>query len=199
MRICHSTFALFVVAISLLTAVDARAETVDVAGVSADDVLNLRSEPRGDAPLVGALSSTAGAIEVVRRSEGWAYVKTGSQAGWASARFLVPTRTFESGKPPSPLQCIGTEPFWALVVDGDRATYSSPDVKPVTVSIGKIQQSRNTLTTWRLSMNGGPIASAIIEARQACSDNMSDRVFPFRVHVEARDATFFSGCCDLKR
>ena len=200
MRVASSVSAVLIVAACFAVApLPATAETVDVSGVAADDVLNLRAEPRADAPLAGALSPTAGAIEIVRRSEGWAYVKSGNQAGWASARFLVPARTFEGGKPPSPLQCIGTEPFWALVIEGDRATYSSPEVKPVTERIGKIQQSRNTNIAWRVSLNGGPIASATIEGRQACSDNMSDRVFPFRVHIETRDATLLSGCCDLAK
>ena len=175
----------------------AAAETVDVSGVAADDVLNLRAEPRADAPLVGALSPTAGGIEVVRRVEGWAYVKSGGQAGWASARFLLPVRTIEGGKPPLPLQCIGTEPFWALTIDTNGAAYSSPETKPLSARIVNIQQSRNTTIAWRVLLDGGPVASATIEARQACSDNMSDRVFPFRVHLETRDAQLLSGCCDL--
>ena len=181
-----------------LAAMPAAAETVEVSGVAADDVLNLRAEPRADAPLTGALSPLAAGIEVVRHAEGWVYVKSGKLAGWAAARFLRPTISFGE-QPPSPLRCIGTEPFWSLVIDGDRATYSTPETKPRTDRIGKIQRSSNSTIVWRVLPNDGPVASATIEARQACSDNMSDRVYPFRVHVETRDVQLLSGCCDVAR
>lgn len=51
-------------------ALAAHAESVDVTGVAADDVLNLRSEPRAGASLRGALSPTASGVEVERRTEG---------------------------------------------------------------------------------------------------------------------------------
>ena len=177
----------------------ARAESVDVTGVSADDVLNLRAEPRANAPLAGALSPTASGIEVVRRSQGWAYVKSGTQAGWASARFLRPALKFEDGKPPSPLQCVGTEPFWSLSIAGKSATYQTPDKDAVASAIGKIEQSRNSTIVWLVRPSSGPVSSATIEARQACSDNMSDRIYSFRITIETRDGQLLSGCCDLRR
>jgi hypothetical protein len=64
-----------------LAAVPANGETVDVTGVAADDVLNLRTEPRANAPLAGALSPTAAGIEVERRSGGWAYVSASRAVG----------------------------------------------------------------------------------------------------------------------
>ena len=182
-----------------LAATPAAAETVEVSGVAADDVLNLRAEPRADAPLTGALSPLAAGIEVVRRAEGWAYVKSGKLAGWAAARYLRPATNPAGPRPPSPLRCGGTEPFWSLVIDGDRATYSTPETKPRTDRIGKIQQSQNSTIVWRVLPGDGPVASATIEARQACTDNMSDRIYPFRVHVETRDVQLLSGCCDMGR
>lgn len=113
LRVARTAAALFLCLAAGLSAAPARAETVDVTGVAADDVLNLRTEPRSGAPLTGALSPTASGIEVVRRSDGWAFVKSGKLAGWASVRFLRPAMSFENGKPPLPLQCIGTEPFWS--------------------------------------------------------------------------------------
>ena len=198
MRTASSALGALIVAICLVCA-PAAAEAVDVSGVAADDVLNLRAQPHADAPIVGSLSPTAGGIEVVRRSEGWAYVKSGRQAGWASARFLVPSRVFEGGKPPLPLQCVGTEPFWALAFDGSNATFSTPDNDAVTSDVQKIEQSRNSTIVWLVRPTSGPVTSATIEARQACSDNMSDRVFPLRVSIEMRDGRLLSGCCDGAR
>ena len=180
-------------------AVAARAESVDVTGVAGDDVLNLRAEPRGNAALTGALSPTASGVEVVRRSDGWAYVKSGKLEGWASARFLTPARTFEGGKPPSPLQCLGTEPFWSLSIDGNCATYHTPDKEAAASEIQKIEQSQNSTIVWLVRPSGGPVSGATIEARQACSDNMSDRIYSFRITIETRDGQLLSGCCDLRR
>ena len=183
----------------LSIALPARAETADVAGVAADDVLNLRSEPRAGAPLSGALSPTASGVEVVRRSDGWVLVKSGSQAGWAAARFLQPARTYQAERPPSPLQCVGTEPFWSFALEGNRATYRTPDTEAATSGIQKIEPSRNSTSVWLVRPSGGPVASAVIEARQACSDNMSDRIYPLRISLETRDGRLLSGCCDTGR
>jgi uncharacterized membrane protein len=187
------------IAACMCLAVAARAETVDVTGVADDDVLNLRAEPRAGASLTGALSPTASGVEVVRRSEGWAYVKSGTQAGWASARFLRPVMSFEDGKPPSPLQCVGTEPFWSLSIAGKSATYQTPEKDAVASGIQKIVQSRNSTIVWLVRPSSGPVLGATIEARQACSDNMSDHIYSFRVTIETRDGQLLSGCCDLVR
>ena len=200
MSLRRIAYAILLIAADMSIApLPAHSETVDVAGVAADDVLNLRAEPRADAPLAGALSPTAGAIEVIRRSGGWAYVKSRNQAGWAAERFLVAARTFENGKPPLSLQCVGTEPFWSLAIDSERATFRTPDKDALASDIQKIEQSRNSTIVWLVRAASGPVSSAVIEARQACSDNMSDRVFPFRVSIETRDGQLLSGCCDVKR
>lgn len=177
----------------------ARAETVDVAGVPAEDVLNLRAEPRADAPLTGALPPTAAGIEILRRSGGWAYVEFGRQAGWAAARFLRLAMTFSGGQPPLPLRCVGTEPFWSFSIGGGVSTFQTPAIGPVASNSEKLQPSRNSTRIWLVRPSDGPVAIAIIEARQACSDNMSDRIYPFRVSIETRNGELLSGCCDVGR
>jgi uncharacterized membrane protein len=176
----------------------ARAETVEVTGVAFDDVLNLRTEPRSSAPLAGALPPTAFGIEALKRADGWVYVRSGKLEGWAAARFLRPQ--FVPGeRPPSPLQCVGTEPFWSFTLDGNSLSYSTPDLKPAPSPVAAVQQSRNSTIVWRVVPKDGPVASATIEAHQACSDGMSDRVFSFSARVETRDGMLLSGCCDVAR
>jgi uncharacterized membrane protein len=176
----------------------AQAETVEVTGVAFDDVLNLRAEPRAGAPIAGALPPAAFGIEALKRTDGWIYVRSGQLEGWASARFLRP-QFVPREQPPSPLQCLGTEPFWSFALEGNALTYSTPDLKPVAAQIGVVQRSRNSTIVWRVAPKDGPIASATIEAHQACSDGMSDRVFSFSARVETRDGMFLSGCCDNAR
>lgn len=175
-----------------------QAETVEVTGVGFDDVLNLRTEPRAGAPLAGALPPAAFGIEALKRTDGWVYVRSGQLEGWASARFLRPQ--FVPGeRPPSPLQCLGTEPFWSFTLAGDTLSYSTPDLKPVAAQVAAVQLSRNSTVVWRVAPKDGPVASATIEARQTCSDGMSDRVFSFSARVETRDGMLLSGCCDRAR
>jgi uncharacterized membrane protein len=186
-------------ALCLCAAVSAaQAETVEVTGVAFDDVLNLRTEPRAGAPLAGALPPAAFGIEAVKRADGWVYVRSGRLEGWASARFLRP-QSSPGERPPSPLQCVGTEPFWSFTLAGDTLTYSTPDLKPVAAQLAAVQRSRNSTIVWRVAPKDGPVASATIEARQTCSDGMSDRVFSFSARVETRDGQFLSGCCDTAR
>jgi uncharacterized membrane protein len=176
----------------------AQAETVEVTGVAFDDVLNLRAEPRAGAALVGALPPTAFGIEALKRADGWVHVRSGKLEGWAAARYLRPQ--LEPGeRPPSPLQCVGTEPFWSFTLDGNSLSYSTPDMKPVAAQVGSVQRSRNSTIVWRVAPKDGPVASTTIEARQACSDGMSDRVFSFSARVETRDGMLLSGCCDAVR
>lgn len=182
-----------------LAAVPARGETVDVTGVAADDVLNLRSEPRAGAALVGALSPTASGIEALKRSGGWTYVRFGQLEGWASSRYLRPAMTVTGGPPPFPLHCVGTEPFWSLTLDGKRAIYRTPEIAEAASPVASFETSRNSTIVWRVRPADGPVTSAVIEARQACSDNMSDRVYSFRIHAETQDGQLLSGCCEVKR
>jgi uncharacterized membrane protein len=182
-----------------LAVVPARGETVDVTGVAADDVLNLRAEPRAGAALVGALAPAASGVEALRQSGGWTYVRSGQMEGWASARYLRPALSFSGGPPPFPLHCVGTEPFWSLTLDGKRAIYRTPEIAEAASPVASLEPSRNSTIVWRVRPADGPIMSAVIEARQACSDNMSDTVYSFRIHAETRDGQLLSGCCEVKR
>lgn len=173
----------------------AGAQTYEVTGVAIDDVLNLRGKPDAQAPLVGALSPVASGIEVERRTERWAYVRFGQQAGWASLRYLRPARSYEGDEPPSPLDCAGTEPFWSFEINGDRATFRTPEGTADVAAITDVEASRNSTVVWLVRLVNSPISSAIIEAGQACSDGMSDEIYPLRINMESRDGALLSGCC----
>ncbi len=173
----------------------AGAQPYEVTGVAINDVLNLREEPDAGAALVGALSPVASGIEVERRTEQWAFVRFGQQAGWASLRYLQPARSYEGETPPSPLDCAGTEPFWSFEITGERATFRTPEGSADVAAIAAVEAGRNSTLVWLVLLADSPISSAIIEAGQACSDGMSDEIYPLRINVESRDGTLFSGCC----
>ncbi|QGN54663.1 hypothetical protein [Novosphingobium sp. Gsoil 351] len=87
---------------------------------------------------------------------------------------------------PGRFTALGTEPFWAAKVDGDRLTYSTPldqrgrvvavtrTAGPGFADIGGLLDGRPL----RLRVTAGP-----------CSDGMSDTVYPFSVERSVGPAT----------
>lgn len=53
------------------------------------DKLNLRKKPDVNSEIIGVLYM-GDKVEIIESTEGWRYVKTGSDLGWASAEFLIP-------------------------------------------------------------------------------------------------------------
>lgn len=91
--------------------------------------------------------------------------------------------------PPPPYQALGTEPFWNLLIDDRNLTFRpmegalvvQPRPKAIVGVAGEIYQSP------RINVN-------IVHA--ACSDGMSDRVYPDKVQVTV-DGTQYNGCGGL--
>ena len=89
----------------------------------------------------------------------------------------------------APYKAVGTEPFWALVIDERQISFNQPDREPVQQPrpeaivgfAGEIYQ------TPRINVN-------IVHAQ--CSDGMSDRVYPDKVQVTV-DGQRFEGCGGL--
>ncbi|OYX22743.1 MAG: hypothetical protein B7Z10_12675, partial [Rhodobacterales bacterium 32-66-7] len=87
-----------------------------VDGVSADDMLNIRAEPRASADRIGALGPYTTNVEVLSLSEDgrWGRVGMPEGNGWVALRYLVRQDVPEGQVIPRPLSCLGTEPFWSL-------------------------------------------------------------------------------------
>lgn len=91
--------------------------------------------------------------------------------------------------------CIGTEPFWGLLISeaegglflknmGDQLGKTFPWTRP--------QQSGDTWTYRSVDPASGEKLTAIVR-RQVCSDGMSDRNYPFTVEVRVGETTL-QGC-----
>ena len=87
---------------------------------------------------------------------------------------------------PERFTALGTEPFWAAEIDGDRVTYKTPEdqagqVAAITRTGGEdFVELRGTLAgqTLTLALTKGP-----------CSDGMSDTVYPLSVTRRLGDDT----------
>ena len=79
---------------------------------------------------------------------------------------------------PPRFTALGTEPFWAATVVGDRLTYSTP-----------LDQPGRAIAVTRTSGPGFASVEGVFDARPLrlrvtkgpCSDGMSDTVYPFSV------------------
>ncbi len=81
----------------------------------------------------------------------------------------------------APLRGVGTEPFWAVQIEGRCVTYSHPDE----------QQGTRVWTHYAASATGGTWSGALAgrpfilrtRAQSGCSDGMSDRRYPLAVEL----------------
>jgi uncharacterized membrane protein len=93
----------------------------------------------------------------------------------------------------SPVRLIGTEPFWGVDIDQnglkftgvDRVDRQAPPVAPVVEGSGAV---------WNARVGDG--ASLVVSLSvKACSDGMSDRVYPLEAEVRLGEETL-RGCAD---
>lgn len=168
----------------------------DVAGVAADDVLNVRAEPAASAEKVGELAFDARHVEVIRLAGGWGLVNSGERSGWVSMRFLQPQEGGDYALSRF-MTCFGTEPFWNLeITQGDMARFSAPGQGTAHYTVGLLQRSSNR--TDRFVLLGGRLVAII--SRAACNDGMSDRDYGLTVDLlpdVEQGLPLLSGCCSL--
>src|SRR5690606_12329251 len=106
-----------------------RYEVVDVA---TGDVLNVRAQPGTTATITGRLPADTADVRVAgTRTEVagsvWWQIIGPHGSGWVNARYLTPMDVHAEHEKSFPLRCLGTEPFWSLAVDGDKARLETPD------------------------------------------------------------------------
>jgi len=95
---------------------------------------------------------------------------------------------------PRPLFCRGTEPFWALEVTAEGATFSTPERGEVPLRPhGEVAG----FTGGVAAFDAGGETLDLTVVRQACSDGMSDRPYGLTAMVWNRGGTFLEGCCAL--
>ncbi len=177
----------------------------DVAGVAADDVLNVRARPNARAGIIGSLAPDAENIEVMAQdaSGRWGLVNVGERSGWVAMRYLnYRVDVWEPGRLPQGLHCLGTEPFWSMRPEGDRLVMATPETEETgrilaVLDTGVFRDPRRAVVAegegWRLT-------ASLTASR--CSDGMSDRAYGIEAMVVREDAegmSLFAGCCTIGR
>jgi hypothetical protein len=169
-------------------------EVYDVGGVTADDRLNIRAMPNGDARIVGSYAPDRRRIEVLQTTPDgkWGKVGISEGNGWVAMRFLTPGDFGAPNAEPRPMFCYGTEPFWDLAMTDSGDSYGQPGV----------DRRRLEMTQGAAARGGYLVRFAsdltLIVRRGRCNDGMSDREFGLQATLFSIDPmgnSLQSGCC----
>lgn len=178
-------------------------ETYDVANVGADDLLNIRAEPHATAEKIGSLRFDAtsiiatGEVRQVGRST-WREIAVDGLTGWVNAAYLVPAgRRVTLFR--EPLTCSGTEPFWALQLNGTRGDFDSLAEGKSVIAFQTSRPAHGVPIVWSFRGATEPDQSpvfALLEETNQCSDGMSDLVYKYSIRIDIKDGPFYAGCCN---
>lgn len=172
------------------------AATYQVTGVEWGDVLYIRASASPKAAIVGAIPYNGQDIDVIGTPSRalWTQVTYRDLKGFVAAKHLKAMAAF-TGLPKS-LECHGTEPFWTIKIDPKGSTYQSMDETKEPLALDEIQSAANNDSAWFAT--GGtpkaPVAVAITRG-EACSEGMSDDVFPYSILAKIPNGGVVSGCC----
>lgn len=171
----------------------------DVAGVAADDVLNIRAEPNASSGIIGTLAPGAKGIEVVEERRGWARVNTPERSGWVSMRYLsYRTDVWEPGALPAAFRCLGTEPFWDAKREGGDLVLRTPENQggdrravQAVLDSGIFRDPARVVVARDMTLFSHP---------QICSDGMSDRLYGLSATLvlQGDQPRMLSGCCSIQ-
>lgn len=173
-----------------------------VTRVEEDDVLNMRSGPTARSDIIYTIPHDAENLRLLDISDDWANVYYLGHSGWVYGRYLkakkpVTLKTVFGAE----LQCIGTEPHWHLSSQREKLTLGDRESEKKLIIASQIRNSVNRTDTWLASFGVTQDPSLIYHAviqTQACDDGMSDRSYPYHIHViNAYDSELMSGCCEF--
>ena len=181
------------------------AEMFSVINVAADDELNVRSYPSAEADKVGALpfNTTSVVATGLTRKIGratWMEIVVGETKGWVNAAYLsaVPTSTAPTLFR-EPLACSGTEPFWALQIEGTVGDFDSLGEGKSTIEFISSRSAHGVPIIWslrgRTKTNQSPVF-ALLEETNQCSDGMSDLTYRYVIRIDIENGPFYAGCCN---
>jgi uncharacterized membrane protein len=93
-----------------------------------------------------------------------------------------------------PMEARGTEPFWALSIQGRTLTFTRPD-QPVVTAIAPGAAIQPNQASWTGKMADGQTLKVTLYA-SACSDGMSDHAYGYTAEVDVPGQNPLSGCAD---
>jgi uncharacterized membrane protein len=186
-----------------------------VTGVAADDVLNLRSGPVPESPLVDTIPPNArdllatGRREQIGRSI-WREIQFRGQTGWVNERFLaeeapsaapaLPAQPDRSGQPPvfgEDLRCLGQNPLWDLTISRNGDVACAQTCAPgLRASPARLENNR---AFWYMEVNqpgGAPHLQVWLLKNASCRDGLSSHTYTYEIQARRPEGTLLRGCCN---
>lgn len=155
-----------------------------VTDVAADDVLHIRIEPNASAEIIGNLASDAGPIEVLYSENGWAYLSSGENMGWASKRFLtqIELPKITNSALPQGLTCGGTEPFWNMSISDESIELNQMNEGKSNFSIMETGIYAGDTVSFITASAEGKMITTII-SNEIYGDGMSDKYYSRKINM----------------
>lgn len=97
---------------------------------------------------------------------------------------------FDGIGPEEAITLTGTEPFWGITIANDVATYTTPE-NPAGSVFEVTRFAGNNGLGFSGKLDGGEVTITVTPG--ACSDQMSDRTYPFTATVKLGEANL-AGC-----
>ncbi len=178
-----------------------------VTGVAQNDVLNIRAEPNPTAEKIGSLPYNAISVKAVGEiratgSSQWRQIQVDDQTGWVNINFLTPQKPPLTEDPvffSEPLNCSGTEPFWAFQVNGKQGELDTLSDGGTRILFDTIRTAEARPTVWILrgrQQSTDASTVAMLEKTNICSDGMSDLTYRYSLRLDVADGPFYAGCCN---
>ncbi len=173
-----------------------------VIGVAKGDRLWVRTKPNATSAPVNNLAPSGPVLVLAWLNNGWAKVSIGQNIGYVNGVFLQHGggQKMQNGFPLG-LTCAGTEPFWALDLNGDQTVSFRPADRPNPLVIGlQMTAPANSPDGYPFSFRAGRLSGHLDQA--SCSDGMSDIEYGWSLTL-IRNApngptTTAYGCCRLR-
>lgn len=169
----------------------------DVINVKSDDTLTIRLNPNHTSQALGDLKYDQKFILITGPSKKingalWTPISLNKINGWVNQNYLTEAQTQKFNET---LQCSGTEPFWSLTVTDGSATYSNMIDKDSAFAINNITSSSNHTNRWLFDLANDQ-GKLFLAKTNACSDDMSERVYSYEISADLNNGVFITGCCN---
>lgn len=170
-----------------------------VVSVESNDALSMRSSPSRQSPILLSIPYDEKNIIKLEEKGKWFRVSYRGLQGWAYSKYLAPAKagmlknTF-GGE----LVCFGGEPHWSLSTLDQTLTYGLFDESAKFLLNTNVREGLNRSNIWYAQVVSDQITGenmTIVIEKTACSDDMSDVDFPYRINLIDDSRQLLSGCC----
>jgi len=198
---------------AMQTAEAAPVKVYSVTNVETGKVLNMRSGPGTNNPIVARIPYNGTGIVATGEEKKvgvavWLKVYWAGKGGWVSKTYLTDNTGLpvnpQPGQPPASgggitMKCLGTEPFWHITITERNMNVDMMDGPKYNVPVTFRQTSANNRTIAVIAGgNGQNVTQTFLQKVAACSDGMSDKNYPYAATAAVDNRIVVSGCCSVQ-